>query len=142
MSNSQLTTRAHGLAYPDEGRAIIDSQRCREFMDWYMSDKTSADDSQVWAAGVLIHESVHLEGEWNEAITECKTMERYTRVATDIMGVPHDEAVRMSKTYEKLHMNTPKEYHMDCDAYWAARSNAAKEAKGGENSKNDDGLNQ
>lgn len=138
--NAQLTSSAHGLAYFDKGFAILDSRRCHQFMDWYSSDKTDATDDQVWAVGVLTHESVHLEGEHNEAITECKTMERYARVASEVMGAPHDEAVRMSKVYERLHLNTPREYQMDCDAYWAEQNSTDSEDE--DANKNEENLDQ
>ena len=113
---------AHGLAYIDKGLVIIDGTRCHNFMGWYLSDKAHADDNQTWSVGVLIHESVHLEGQSNEAITECETMERYGRVAFEIMRAPRDEAVRMSDLYKtKLHALTPKSYQMDCDAYWDSK---------------------
>lgn len=118
------TYTAHGLAYVNEGLAIMDKARCYEFMEWYLSDKTYAGDNQVWSVGVLIHESVHLEGEFDEAITECKTMERYERVASEIMGAPRNEAVRMSELYKnEFHTHTPKSYQIDCDAYWASENN-------------------
>lgn len=119
---------AHGLAYFDKGLSIIDSARCHDFMAWYLSDKTQANDNQVWSTGVLIHETVHLEGQRDEAITECETMERYERVASEIMGAPRDEAIRMSEIYKtKFHTHTPKSYQMDCDAYWDSKNNIDKD---------------
>lgn len=119
---------AHGLAYVDKGFAIIDSDRCHDFMAWYLSDKSYAEDNQVWSIGVLIHETVHPEGQRDEAITECETMERYERVASEIMGAPKDEVIRMSEMYKnEFHPRTPKSYQMDCDAYWASKNNTDKD---------------
>lgn len=128
MFRSEITYYAHGVAYIDQGLMIVDSRRCHDFVDWYFSDKTNASDEDVWAVAVLVHETVHLEGEWNEAVTECKAMAKYEKVASEILGAPRDEARRMSDIYRnKLHLHTPRDYQMDCGAYWNSQSNADKD---------------
>lgn len=90
--------------------AIIKHNPCQDLFSWLESDKKHATDEQILSLGVLVHESVHVSGEYNEAKTECLTMKQLAAV-TESLGASPEEAKRISKVYrEEIHILTPPSY--------------------------------
>jgi hypothetical protein len=69
----------------------------------------------AWAAKTLAHESFHLRGFQNEAITECYALQNTAFVA-ERLGVNEETAQELQKwVYHDGYPNEPEEYrHADC----------------------------
>lgn len=108
----------------DPNRANLTSQICGNFSAWLRSDKHNATEQQIFALHVVIHESVHLTGEHNEAETEYKASELYEDVAVSL-GAPRAEAKRMVSFYiSQINPRLPEGYRVD----YVAREKAKQEA--------------
>jgi hypothetical protein len=83
-----------------EKTTMMTWETCRDFRDWWDSDKTNPTDKQIIALHILTHEAVHMSGETNEATTECYSLQLMPDVAEEF-GVTPAEADAMNSWYIK-----------------------------------------
>lgn len=69
----------------DTGEIVVQYPWCRRIMD-YRSHPERASPSALHSLHLLTHESMHVRGERNEAITECQALQRNFRTAR-LLGV-------------------------------------------------------
>ena len=113
----------------DPDKANLTSETCGNFSSWIRSDKRQATDQQIFALHVVIHESVHLTGEHNEAETEYKASELYEEVAVSL-GAPRSEAKRMVGFYiSQINPQLPEGYRVDYKAKEKAKQEALEKAE-------------
>ena len=81
-----------------EKTTMITWETCRDFRDWWDSDKTNPTDKEIIAVHILAHEAVHMSGETGEAITECYALQLMPDIAEEFGATPA-EADEMSAWY-------------------------------------------
>ncbi len=81
---------AAGHANPQTGNIGIQTPWCSRLMS-YLSHPERASEEELWSLGMFTHESMHVRGELNEAVTECEAVQRNYRAAR-LLGIPHDIA--------------------------------------------------
>jgi hypothetical protein len=88
---------AAGHANPQTGKIGIQHPWCSRLMS-YLRHPGRASEDELWSLGMFTHESMHVRGELNEAITECEAVQRNYRAAK-LLGVPDDIARRNAVDY-------------------------------------------
>jgi hypothetical protein len=81
---------AAGHASPQTGKIGIQTPWCSRLMA-YLRHPDRASEEELWSLGMFTHESMHVRGELNEALTECEAVQRNYRAAK-LLGVPDDTA--------------------------------------------------
>ena len=88
---------AAGHANPKTGKIVIQKPWCGTLMS-YLRHPGRASDEELESLDMITHESMHVRGELNEAITECEAVQRNYRAAK-LLGVPDDVAKRNALDY-------------------------------------------
>ncbi|TXG76138.1 hypothetical protein E6P97_04140 [Patescibacteria group bacterium] len=115
---------------PGTKRSNLTSQICGHLISWVLSDKQHASRDQLIALHVVIHEAVHLTGEYSEAETEYKTTEYFEGVVVS-MGASQSEAKRMNDYYKsEVNPHMPEAYRVDFAAREQRKADAQKQAEG------------
>jgi hypothetical protein len=77
---------------------LIKRDQCRDLAAYLRSGKRRPSRAQVVAVHVLTHESMHLAGVTDEALTECAAVQRDARTAR-LLGAPADAARALAVQY-------------------------------------------
>jgi hypothetical protein len=77
---------AAGHANPQTGDIVLQYPYCDSLMA-YLDHPERADRNEIASLNVFTHESMHVRGEYNEALTECESVQRNYRAAR-LLGVP------------------------------------------------------
>jgi hypothetical protein len=86
-----------GHANPETGEIVMQYTWCAKLID-YIAHPQTADDREIWAMSVFIHEAMHARGEYNESKTECSAIQR--RIRTERMfGIPEAFARKNTNYY-------------------------------------------
>lgn len=102
-------TRGHVMGdQPDV--AHLRRSTCNDFFSWVVSDKHDPTPAQVTAVHVVVHEAMHVAGEYVEAVAECTAMQRDAEAAR-LLGATADEAQALAEAYYAI------EYPRMRDAY-------------------------
>jgi hypothetical protein len=88
---------ASGHANPRTGEIVFQYPWCERFIA-YLDHPERADRAEIVSLDILTHESMHVRGEYNEAITECEAVQRNYRTAR-MLGVPDAVARRNALDY-------------------------------------------
>jgi hypothetical protein len=91
---------AAGHANPRTGKIGIQQPWCSRLMA-YLRHPNRASEDELWSLGMFTHESMHVRGELNEAITECEAVQRNYRAAK-LLGVPDEVARRNALDYYNI----------------------------------------
>jgi len=81
-----------------EHRTLIKWGTCRTLAGWLRSDHSHPTLDQVIAVHVLTHEAMHMAGTRDEAVTECRAMQRDARTAR-LLGATAPQAHALAATY-------------------------------------------
>jgi hypothetical protein len=101
----------------------LDNKTCTNFRQWLLSDRKSATDDQAYALHIIIHEAIHLSGEFNESETVYKTTEIFVDIATSL-GMDREVAEYWNNYYKtKINPRLPERYRVD----WEAKEREKKE---------------
>jgi hypothetical protein len=93
-----------------ERRTLIKRDQCGDLSDYLKSNKDSPPRDQVIAVHILSHETVHMMGETNEAVTECLAMQRNADMAR-ALGATADQARALSTAYWRdIYPSMPGDY--------------------------------
>lgn len=92
---------AAGHATPDTGRIVFQKPWCGILMK-HLRHPERADPKGIFAVQMFAHESMHIRGEWNEAVTECQAIQRHARAAR-LLGIPDAVASAGGKTFHATH---------------------------------------
>lgn len=84
-------------ASPETGEIVFQPPECEILMD-YLDHPDRANPYELHSLGLLTHESMHVRGELNEAVTECEAIQRNYRTAK-LLGVPDDIARKNALDY-------------------------------------------
>ncbi len=95
------------------GPAVLSYQACQDLTSYWRSssrEKSNPTKEQIIAVHVLSHESVHLTGVMNEAVTECRAMQRDAVVAQRLGATPAQGRVLAERYASALYPMMPSEY--------------------------------
>jgi hypothetical protein len=73
-----------------EHHALIKWEPCHELAEWIGSDHRHPSLAEVVAVHVLTHETMHMAGSTDEAVTECRAMQRDAAMARRLGADPKD----------------------------------------------------
>lgn len=88
---------AAGHANPRTGKIVIQKPWCGTLMS-YLRHPNRASDEELASLDMFTHESMHVRGELNEAVTECEAVQRNYRAAK-LLGVADGTAKRNALEY-------------------------------------------
>ena len=88
---------AAGHANPLTGEIGIQKPWCDTLMS-YLAHPARANDLEIQSLNIFTHESMHVRGETNEALTECEAVQRNYRAAK-MLGVPDGIAKQNALNY-------------------------------------------
>jgi len=88
---------AAGHANPNTGKIVIQKPWCGTLMS-YLRHPSRASEEELESLDMFTHESMHVRGELNEAITECEAVQRNYRAAK-LLGVAESTAKRNALAY-------------------------------------------
>ena len=91
---------AAGHANPKTGKIAIQKPWCATLMS-YLAHPDRATNLEVESLDIFTHESMHVRGEMNEALTECEAVQRNYRAAK-LLGVPAATAKRNALDYYNI----------------------------------------
>jgi hypothetical protein len=86
-----------GHASPETGEIAFQYPWCNTLLA-YLRHPGRADRQELSSLGLLTHESMHVRGELNEALTECEAVQRNLRAAR-LLGVPDRTARKNALDY-------------------------------------------
>jgi len=95
MLDAEMLAAAH--ADPQTGEIGIQHPWCHTLRS-YLNHPNRATEDELWSLGIFTHESMHIRGERNEALTECEAVQRNYRAAK-LLGVPDGTAKRNALDY-------------------------------------------
>lgn len=93
-----LGQEAGSVQWDSPDVALLRRATCNDLFSWLTSPKTDPTLDQVTAVHVVVHESVHVAGEYGEAITECTAIQRDARAA-ELLGATPVDAQSLARTY-------------------------------------------
>lgn len=93
--DSNVFTAGH--ANFETGEIVFQHPWCGRLMD-YLSKPAGATQVEIDSLHILVHESMHIRGERNEASADCQAIQREYR-ASRLMGIPEPVARINSKAY-------------------------------------------
>lgn len=79
-----------GHANPETGEIVLQKPWCAVLRK-YLKHPQRLDDENIFSVQMFAHEAMHVRGELNEAVAECKAIQRYVRAAR-LLGVPETSA--------------------------------------------------
>lgn len=95
MLDAEMLATAH--ANVQTGEIGIQHPWCGTLRS-YLNHPNRATEDELWSLAVFTHESMHIRGEHNEALTECEAVQRNYRAAK-LLGVPDGTAKRNALDY-------------------------------------------
>ena len=93
---------------PDE--AFLTEQTCQNLFSWMMSAKDEPTLKQVIAVQVLLHESLHVSGDYVESSAECHAMQEYADVAVQLGASAEEARSMVDKYYSEVYTKMGEKY--------------------------------
>jgi hypothetical protein len=91
---------AAGHANIETGEIALQAPWCGVLMS-YLSHPERASRDEIISLDIFTHESMHVRGERNEAVTECEAVQRNYRAAR-LLGVPDEIAKQTARRYYEV----------------------------------------
>jgi hypothetical protein len=91
---------AAGHANPRSGKIVIQQPWCAR-LSAYLRHPGRASEQELASLDMFTHESMHVRGELNEAVTECQAVQRNARAAR-MLGVADEVARRNARDYYNI----------------------------------------
>ena len=110
---------AAGHANPKTGEIGIQHPWCDTLMS-YLDHPDRATDKELESLDIFTHESMHIRGELNEALTECEAVQRNYRAAK-LLGVPDGTAKRNALDYYNINYQQRGKIGGMQSAYYSAQ---------------------
>lgn len=95
-----------------EPQAVIKTDQCNDLRDFIRSRGTHVTEDQAVAVHVLTHESMHMRGIVDEAVTECAAVQRDALTAELLGALPHNARTPAQTYYAGRYPRMP-------DGYWS-----------------------
>lgn len=104
------TTRKGEVMYAAPNTAVLKYEPCKDLGKFLLGNKVNPKDEEILSFAILLHESVHTSGEFEEAMTECLTHSIFVEEAVKA-GVEESTANSMLLIYlDKYHKNQSNKY--------------------------------
>jgi hypothetical protein len=113
MVDSEMLAAGH--ANPKTGEIDIQHPWC-DRLSSYLDHPNRADELELWSLNLFTHESMHIRGELNEAVTECEAVQRDYRAAK-LLGVPDMTARQNALDYYILYKRRAQQGIMQLEYY-------------------------
>lgn len=105
-----LSQYAGHVSFEQPHAAHLRRGTCNTLASWLVSDKTDPTLEQVNALHVLVHEAIHVTGEFNEGTTECIAMQRDAEAAELLGAAPSDARALADAYYQQTFPRMSSEY--------------------------------
>jgi hypothetical protein len=100
-----------------ERRTVIKWNPCRELVHWLRSDRKHPSRDQMIAVHVLTHETMHMAGATDEAVTECRAMQRDAVMARQLGADPSAASALAARYWQQIYPSMSTAYRSaDCRA--------------------------
>jgi hypothetical protein len=93
-----------------EHHALIKWEPCHKLAGWIGSDHEHASQAEVIAVHVLTHETMHMAGSTDEAVTECRAMQRDTAMARRLGADPTAARALAVRYWREVYPRMPDNY--------------------------------
>jgi hypothetical protein len=95
-----------------EHRTVIKWKPCHELAKWLGSggDRAQPSRDEVIAVHVLTHETMHMAGSTDEAVTECRAMQRDAAMATRLGADPSQARALAVRYWREIYPQMPDAY--------------------------------
>jgi hypothetical protein len=77
--------------------ALLTWQVCRDLRDWLGTDRRDPSLDQIIALHIVVHEAVHLTGQFNEGQAECAAMAQEAAAAESLGASPEVAALMVHR---------------------------------------------
>ncbi|MCU0262245.1 MAG: hypothetical protein MUF09_01020 [Candidatus Nanopelagicales bacterium] len=98
------------VEWDEPDRAWLTWETCQHLGTWYRSDRSQPSMDQVVAVHVLTHEAMHVAGERNEALTECRALQEDARTVVLLGGTAAQGAQLARRVAAEVYPRMPDEY--------------------------------
>lgn len=93
-----------------EHHALIKWEPCRDLAGWLGSDRRQPSRDQLIAVHVLTHEAMHMAGVTDEAVTECRAMQRDALMAQQLGADPAAARALAVRYWREIYPGMPDTY--------------------------------
>lgn len=93
-----------------EHHALIKIQQCHLISKWMSSDHRHPSRDEVIAVHVLTHETMHMSGTTDEAVTDCRAMQRDAAMARKLGADPADALALAVRYWHEVYPDMPDAY--------------------------------
>ena len=93
-----------------EHQTLIKWETCRHLAAWLRSGKERPDLDEVVAVHVLTHETMHMAGSTDEALTECRAVQRDARTARQLGATPAQARALAIRYWREVYPRMPDAY--------------------------------
>jgi hypothetical protein len=93
-----------------EHHTLIKWKPCRELAGWLGSDRRDPSRGEMVAVHVLTHESMHMAGTTDEAVTECRAMQRDALMARTLGADPAAARALAERYWREFYPSMPENY--------------------------------
>ncbi len=98
------------VEWDEPDRAWLTLETCQHLRSWYHSDRAAPSLDEVVAVHVLTHEAMHVAGERNEALTECRALQADARTVLLLGGSATQGAELAQRVASEVYPTMPDEY--------------------------------
>lgn len=98
------------VEWDEPDRAWLTLETCQHLGSWYRSDRTDPSLDEAIAVHVLTHEAMHVAGERDEAVTECRALQRDERTVVLLGGSPAQGSALAEWIATEVYPTMPDEY--------------------------------
>ena len=93
-----LSNNAGSVEWDSPDVALLRRGTCNDLFSWLASRKVDPTLDQVTAVHIVVHESIHVSGEYGEAVTECTAIQNDARAA-ELLGATPAQAQALARAY-------------------------------------------
>lgn len=93
-----LSNNSGSVKWDSPDVALLRRATCNDLFSWLAGRKIDPTLDQVTAVHIVVHESIHVSGEYGEAVTECTAIQRDARAAV-LLGATPADAQALARTY-------------------------------------------
>jgi hypothetical protein len=114
-AGSELGYVKFGVNGVPEHHALIKWEPCHQLAEWIGSNHAHPSRAEVIAVHVLTHETMHMAGSTDEAITECRAMQRDAAMARRLGATPTQARALAVRYWLEVYPEMPDNYRTaDC----------------------------
>ena len=97
-----LSQNAGHVAWDQPEVSHLRRSTCNAFFSWLVGDKADPSFDQVEAVHVVVHEAMHVAGQYDEGVAECWAMQSDAEAA-ELLGADPEDARALADAYYREH---------------------------------------